>query len=234
MAVRLLFPNFVFEKNLLDHNLDKRRGVSREYLKQCADAMDGMRRKDPEGRRVSNAYTGWQSNDGCESNPILQQLMRKIEQVFKDEVLPFHGIDQTKASIHIGNSWANINDFSAWNKPHMHNGCWYSGVFYVRADGDEGCIDMVDKDVKVVSDFPHSPRVPMSFSYPPVTGMLILFPSGLMHMVEPNMTDKDRYSISFNMVIKYHSNGAHFGDPKNYHPDEFLFEIDENGDPIMG
>jgi hypothetical protein len=93
---------------------------------------------------------------------------------------------------------------------------------------------MVDKDVKVVSDFPHSPRAPGSMSYAPTSGMLILFPSGLMHMVEPNMTDKDRYSISFNMVVKYHGDGGQFGEPQNYHPDEFLFEIDENGDPIMG
>lgn len=233
MAVRLLFPYFTFERDLLDPSLDKRRGVTPEYLDLCVKAMDGMRKKDPAGRQVSNAYTGWQSRDGCESNPTLSQLMRKIEQLFKDEVLPFFGADQTKVSIHIGNSWANINDFSAWNKPHLHNGCWYSGVFYVKADGDEGRISMIDKDTKVVADFPHSPRSTMSMDFEPVTGHLILFPSGLMHMVEPNMTDKDRYSISFNMEVRYHGDNAQQFDPVDFHPDEFVFELDEMGRPIM-
>ena len=233
MAVRLLFPNFVFEKDLLDPELDQRRGVTEDYLKMCRDAMDGMRKRDPAGRQVSNQYTGWQSVDGCESNPALSQLMRKIEQQFKDEVLPFHRIDQTKCTVNIGNSWANINDFSAWNAPHLHNGCWYSGVFYVHAEGDEGCISLIDKDTKVVSDHPNSPRFRMSHNIEPRSGRLILFPSGLMHMVEPNMSNKDRYSISFNMEVKYHhpdgSNCADF----DHDPDEFLFEIDSEGTPIF-
>ena len=41
--------------------------------------------------------------------------------------------------------------------------------------------------------------------------MLLLFPSALMHMVEPNLTDKTRYSISFNFNINLNA-GSHPGD----------------------
>ena len=102
MAVRLLFPTAVFERDLLDPKWDKRRGVTKEYLNLVKDEMDAMRRRDPQGRKISNEYSGWQSNDGCESSPIMSQLMRKIEQLFKDEVLPYHGCNQNQMHMEIG------------------------------------------------------------------------------------------------------------------------------------
>ena len=62
MSVRLLFPTFMFEYNIVEEGL-----VSEEYLMSLKNDMDAMRKKDPVGRRVSNQYTGWQSNDGVES-----------------------------------------------------------------------------------------------------------------------------------------------------------------------
>ena len=54
------------------------RGFTKDYLVLLQTEIDNMRRKDPRGRRVSNQYTGWQSNDGCESSPIFQKLMNEI------------------------------------------------------------------------------------------------------------------------------------------------------------
>ena len=234
MAVRLLFPTFIFEVDLLNDDLHPNDGLTKEYLNLLKATMDGMRQRDPEGRRISNAYTGWQSNDGCETNPIFAQLHKKISRVFQREVIPFHGLDPSSAVMQMGNMWANINDFSAWNKPHLHNGCWYSGAFYIHADGDEGTLDIIDKDCKVVSDFPHSTRTPTSYSIQPTSGKLVLFPSGTMHMVEPNMTNKERYSVAFNIEMRYQTNQGRFPiNESTYNQDEFKFEIDSNGDPIL-
>ena len=160
--------------------------------------MDAMRKKDPVGRRVSNQYTGWQSNDGVESRPAWQKLNRVIKNKFNDEVLPFLGVNTMNASINLGNVWANINDKGAWNTPHRHNGCWYSGAFYVHAEGDEGDFVAIDKNEHVLSDFPFSSKQRETHNVAPVTGSLLLFPSGMLHMVQPNQTSKDRYSIAFN------------------------------------
>jgi len=233
MAVRLLFPTFIFHRYLLDPNLPEDRGVSQDYLNLLRHEMDNMRKKDPKGRQISNAYTGWQSNDGCESHPAFVKLMRRIVHTFNDEVLPFHGLSKNTHKVEIGNCWANINDYLAWNRPHFHNGCWYSGVFYIKGDGDEGSISFLDKDNKVVADFPSCQRTRSSEEFPPVSGNLILFPSGAMHMVDPNITDKERYSVSFNINIHRLSNEYH-GNIKNYNPDEFVFDLDENGNPLMG
>jgi uncharacterized protein (TIGR02466 family) len=232
MAVRALFPTFLFHRNFHQENLGETQRYSEEYSIMLRDEMDAMRRRDPVGRQLSNQYTGWQSNDGCESNPTFQKCMNRIQQLFIDEVLPFHGLNPAVCKVRVTNSWANINDKGAWNAPHLHNGCWYSGVLYIHADGDEGRISMIDTMPKVVSDFPASERTPTSFSFEPVTGECILFPSGAMHMVEPNPTDKERYSISFNTFIDYATPGANMGVTENYDRDELLFNLDEKGDLI--
>ncbi len=229
MSVRLLFPTYVFERNLLDPNLPEDRGLSQQYMEQLVRECNAMRRKDPVGRQLSNQYTGWQSNDGCESHPAFQPLIKRIERTFYDEVWPFHGLNETECQMDVGNMWLNINDKGAWNAPHLHPGCWYSGVFYIRADGDEGDISFIDKDIKVVQDCPMHPRTRQEVNFTPISGELILFPSGTMHMVKPNLTEKDRYSVSFNMRVFNRMEGSH----DNWNPDEFSFNLDPNGNPIF-
>ena len=85
-----------------------------------------------------------------------------------------------------------------------------------------------------MSDFPHSTRTPTSYSIQPTSGKLVLFPSGTMHMVEPNMTNKERYSVAFNIEMRYQTNQGRFPiNEDTYNQDEFKFEIDSNGDPIL-
>ena len=132
-------------------------------------------------------------------------------------------MDTTQASVSLGNMWGNINDKGAWNKPHRHNGCWLSGAFYVHADGDEGNFVAIKEGADTVSDFPHNNKQRESFEVSPVTGTLLLFPSGLIHMVEPNTTSKDRYSVAFNTVT--HRMGGNTDIPIDYQWNRF--DIDD-------
>ena len=45
MSVRLLFPTFVFERNLLDPNLPEDRGLSQQYMEQLVRECNAMREK---------------------------------------------------------------------------------------------------------------------------------------------------------------------------------------------
>jgi len=220
MSVRLLFPTFLFQYNLLEEGL-----ISESYLKELKADMDGMRRADPEGRMVSNAYTGWQSNDGCERRPAWGKFQRVVRDKFQHEILPFMGVDTSKVQLSLGNIWANINDKGAWNKPHGHNGCWFSGAFYVKSDGDEGHFVAMNTDPKVLSDHPHSQRMREHHSVAPTTGTLLLFTSGMIHMVEPNQTNKDRYSVAFNTMTNRMDNNK---DPFDIDRDWDCFEIENN------
>jgi len=229
--IRYLFPTVIFQRNMTcPTQMGDDLVLDDEYMKMLKDEMDAMRRRDGVGRQVSNAYTGWQSNDGVDSNPTFQKLMNRISTVFYQEVWNYYGIDPTKTAFQMGNCWANINDKTAWNRPHLHNGCWYSGVFYIHADGDEGDFVAINTDPKVVSDMPNSNRHQESWDFKPRTGELILFPSGMMHMVAPNLTDKDRYSISFNSAFQIKDYDAYRNNfATGWHPDENTFGLDENG-----
>jgi len=236
MTVRLAFPTYVFERNLLDVDKYGPDSVTSEYLVTLRDEMNAMRAKDPKGRQISNRYTGWQSHDGIEKHPAFTKIIRCIESALRDEVQQFFRVHPADAQLKIDNTWGNINDKGAWNTPHLHNGCWYSGVFYVSADGDEGDLQLINCDPKIVSDHPSVSRNAENIGYPPLTGRLVLFPSGAMHMVEPNDTNKERYSISFNSRTHHIGNERGRRDAFADNPvddNEFIFELDLNGNPIL-
>jgi len=219
-TVRLLFPTYLFEFNLLEEGL-----ITQEYLDSLKMDMDAMRKKDPVGRRVSNQYTGWQSVDGVENRPAWAKLNRIIKNKYNDVVVPWMGVDTSVATVSLGNIWANINDKGAWNMPHRHNGCWLSGAFYVQADGDEGDFIAINKGEDVVNDYPNHAKTRDAHYVAPVSGSLLLFPSGLLHMVQPNETNKDRYSIAFNTLTHYQGN-AYEAD-REIDPDWMRFDLDD-------
>lgn len=234
MAIRLCFPAITVEKSYLDKERDKVSGLTPEYFDMLKKEIDAMRVRDPEGRKRSNAGHGWQSNDGIDTSPIFTKLMREIRRVVAYELMPYLGAVPGTAECILHNSWANINYRKGWNAPHLHNGCFYSGVFYIHADGDEGNIRYLDTHSKVVGNLANLPRMRESVSYQPKTGDLLLFPSGLMHMVEPNETEKDRYSISFNLETNIEGQGLQIKGHNQCMEEnfEFVYEIDEFGRTI--
>ena len=127
----------------------------------------------------------------------------------------------------MGNMWMNINTpDGAWNRPHRHNGCWYSGAFYIQAEGGEGDILFTDKNDQALNNFPLTSKVnDLEATERPISGTLLLFPSGLIHMVEPNFSDKTRYSVAFNM-IDHRLTNEFMVPPTKQTPDWNLFEID--------
>ena len=232
MAIRLVFPAITVEKSYLNKEQDFKQGMTAEYFDMCKKEIDAMRKRDPQGRHRSNQGYGWQSNDGIDNNPIFIKMMREIRRVFAHELMPYLGAEPGTAECIMHNSWANINYKHGWNAPHLHNGCFYSGVFYIKADGDEGMIRFIDSDSKIVGNFPNMPRIREAVQHQPKTGDLFLFPSGLMHMVEPNTTDKDRYSISFNLeaneqYMKIKPEKELFEENVG-----FLYEVDKTGKVI--
>ena len=201
MAIKLFSPAVICVREWLSNPEDKVEGLTPEYFQMLKDEMDAMRTRDREGRRRSNKGLGWQSNDGIDNNPIFNKLMRQIKRTVTEEIMGYCGFERGTAQCVMHNSWGNINYPGGYNAPHLHNGCTYSGACYIRADGDEGDIKFIETTKHYVGMALSTPRMEESWGWQPKTGDILLFPSGLMHMVEPNTTDKDRYSISFNIEI---------------------------------
>ena len=109
------------QKNFLTRKEDFTPEITEKYMKALKDEIDAMRSRDPKGRNVSNR-NGWQSVDGVDRNPVFIRAMRQIRRVFRDELVPFLGIEKNTADIELHNSWANINYPGSWNAPHLHNG----------------------------------------------------------------------------------------------------------------
>ena len=126
--IKLLFPTYVLTKQYLTR--DKCSEITPEYMVALKEEIDAMRKRDPKGRNISNR-NGWQSVDGIDQNPIFIRALRQIKRAFRDELIPFLGIEKNTSEIELHNSWANINYPGAWNAPHLHNGCFYSGVFFL-------------------------------------------------------------------------------------------------------
>ena len=193
-----LFPWNVFRTNLIDKGY-----ITKKQLDAMKKECYTMRKEDPVGRNRSNNSSGWQSNDGVNDRPIFQSLLNGVEKVFDNELFPFFmGEQKNEYKVDHGNYWVNINYQNSYNNAHTHPGCWYSGAFYVHMPENsrqDGLIQFLTGHSKHMSDFPHmSRRDADHFGLIPQDGDLLLFPSAMLHFVEPHTTDFERISIAFN------------------------------------
>ena len=101
--------------------------------------------------------------------------------------------------------WANIKPHAGAHQAHTHPNNYLSGVYYVTAPPKCGSIVFHDprNDPYIVAPLVSGPNPFNSrfVNFEPKVGMCLLFPSWLMHSVEPNQSDSDRISISFNMMF---------------------------------
>ena len=85
--------------------------------------------------------------------------------------------------------WVNISNQGHFNMPHTHGTDMnqYSGVLYLKTPPNCGKIGFINS-------YNHDGSI-MSLS--PTAGNLLIFPSPLVHLVEPNYNQEDRISIAF-------------------------------------
>lgn len=211
-----MFAWHVFRVNLLDEGY-----ITQEQLFAMQRECYTMRKEDPIGRNRSNNSSGWQSKDGVNDRPIFQSLLNGVEKVFNNEVFPFYmGENAHNYELDHGNYWVNINYENSYNNAHTHPGCWYSGSFYVQMPElarKDGLIQFLSGQAKHMSNFSHlSRRDSDNFGFIPDEGDLLLFPSAMLHFVEPHTTDFERISIAFNNSFRHIDSG----DLNNTPPEE--------------
>jgi len=96
--------------------------------------------------------------------------------------------------------WANVNSKSGYNIAHTHVGSVVSGVIYLQAT-TTGMIEFHPANYIYKTNHPCW-FYNGSMQYHPEDGDIILFPSHLMHSVEPNPVDRERINIAFNISYK--------------------------------
>jgi uncharacterized protein (TIGR02466 family) len=157
------------------------------------------------GRELSNVG-GWQSTDINFQNKEIDNLLSLVwshAERFKIDL-------NMKPSIKIviKNMWVNVNGYGHFNKPHIHDNSLFSGVYYVKCNKDSGNICFENPAINHryhmnTGMFLSNTLIGSSeCKYAPTERQLIMFPSWLLHYVEPNQSNEDRISIAFNIGIE--------------------------------
>lgn len=158
-----------------------------------------------QGRAFSN-IGGWQSDDlnlqDVELQPFIEELKNNI--MFYINQCEF----KTDLKYRLDNIWININGYKDHNKPHIHPGCLFSGVYYLKTPKNCGNIvfkhpaDILQYDWKKDLLKEAMQNNCNEWFLPVQEGKMFIFPSWLYHYVMPNLNEKeDRISLAFNINL---------------------------------
>jgi uncharacterized protein (TIGR02466 family) len=111
---------------------------------------------------------------------------------------------------YITNSWVNIHRRGHSAGAHMHHNSLISGVLYLQTNENSGAI-VFHRDVQ--SSIPFPPALDLdidsfniynckSWGHTPKTNDICLFPSLIMHSVDPNDSDEERWCLAFNVFVR--------------------------------
>ena len=192
-----IFPTLIHGLEL-DHFQDEKQNL--------LDFVYSEREKDPTGIELSNQGGGWHSNN--EYHFFENYLNDFVTAALKDY---FSNTDifVSKFEFSIIGLWMNINPPGASNKAHMHPGSHFSGVFWIKLPKDSGSITFQnDTSFKCFNEFlvynttfKKDTILYQNYALFPGEGAMVLFPSSLYHCVEPNKSNEDRISVSFNVEV---------------------------------
>lgn len=169
-------------------------------------------RQETDGIQRSNRK-GWHSNDDLFTRPesSFSELRDWIIDCSKQACNALsRDFLKTSQKLRI-QAWANINGTGSMNCPHSHPGAQWSGVYYVKtpeakSSPSSGMLEFLDprggsitsQAIRGAECF--SPK----YSILPRSGLLVLFPSYLVHWVYPNDSTEERMSIAFNINYEAH------------------------------
>jgi len=115
-----------------------------------------------------------------------------------------------RIEFYITNSWINIHRRGESAIPHLHHNSLLSGVLYLKATEASG--DLVfHRDLLSLVPFPPALDLDMdsfnlynckTWGHRPKTNDVCLFPSVIMHSVDPNQSDEERWSLAFNVFAR--------------------------------
>lgn len=97
--------------------------------------------------------------------------------------------------------WANVNQPGSCNALHTHSAWHWSGVYYVQGTGT-GELSLYSQafvNQQVSKGLPYG----QSFTVPAEDGLMVMFPSYLMHEVLANPSNRERINIAFNVRIAF-------------------------------
>ena len=147
---------------------------------------------------------GWHSSTNMNELPEYQKLVRMLYECQKT----IYQQEHYESEPFLGNMWANINPPGGMNRAHQHPNSLWSGVYWIKTPENCGDLKIDDPRSSAAMCRPRQKlgelptRLHRETHYKPIAGRCIMFPSWLMHCVDPNNSNDIRISVSFNFMQK--------------------------------
>jgi len=144
-------------------------------------------------------------------HPGLRKLVAWVEQTVRQAVCVANGNRERpeRVRVEIPDSWCHVSNGGGFHDAHTHGGCSWCGIFYLAA-GDARASDATGAGNGVsrfyspvnagglVQDYGNAYLAHSRVDITPTDGLLLLFPSYLMHSGLPYAGERDRVVIAFN------------------------------------
>ena len=147
---------------------------------------------------------GWHSTTDMHELPEYQKLVSMLYACQKT----IYDQEHLDSESYLGNMWANINPPGGSNRAHQHPNSLWSGVYWIKTPKNCGHLKIDDPRSAAAMVRPKQKegqlpsRLYRETHYEPIAGRCIMFPSWLMHCVDPNESIDTRISVSFNFLQK--------------------------------
>jgi len=190
------FPTLIYNHCIdFEHN---------QYLKNIALDIYNNSNKKPTTKWACDTFNTIGFFDHKNNNdPIVNQIV----DTFKSKVYEFsrvYGITLPIEFLHCKDFWFNIAEPGAYQEYHQHTRSHFSVSYYL--DVPENCGKIRFRSVEAMTDMYTLPVESKNenlaswktCAYEPVENLLLIFRSNLPHMVEKNLSEHKRISISAN------------------------------------
>lgn len=176
-----------------------------------------LAQRDSEASVSASNLGGWHSGQPIEQwgGPKIEEIIAAAMQIATRSTF---GREGQSADVNWSvRAWANVNEYGHANAFHYHAGAYWSGTYYVD-DGGRMNDDTLGGEFEVMD--PRGPGVAMyapslgfdadgsgrngasPIQFLPRPGLMMLFPSWLLHQVKPYLGASQRISIAFNLSIR--------------------------------
>ncbi|PCJ44534.1 MAG: hypothetical protein COA81_01120 [Alphaproteobacteria bacterium] len=160
--------------------------------------------EEPETDKYSNPGC-WRGYRDYESWPYIRDfVLYKLKLIHKHYIgigascMPLDDMPDGRVEFEL---WTNVNEQGSSNIIHSHSKWHWSGVYYVQGR-DTGKIAFYSTpylNQQIVKGLPFG----QSYTVDPVDGLLLIFPSYLLHEVLANPIEKQRVNLAFNLRIDF-------------------------------
>ena len=191
-----------FSVPVFHYNIEEHKEINKKLKKIILDWKEKQ-----EGLQVSNVL-GWHSNYVESAISFAPEKINFFTNIIDELQKKICEVEEYKFDLKITSLWAMVNKKYAYNTQHTHPGCHWAGVYYVQCPPK--CGSLVFKIGEPRQSYPQPIYKKQSHELQqhqfttlriqPEEGQVVMFPSWLQHEVEPNLSDEDRISISFNLA----------------------------------